>query len=76
MHNLANFARRYRDTDKRSLGREVALEEETPSGGHGHNVTADTPSPSGQAIAREQSEAVERALELLPADYRQIIVWR
>src|SRR6266567_2937074 len=42
LHNLANFARRYRDTDKRSIGCEVALEEETPSGGYGQNVTADT----------------------------------
>jgi RNA polymerase sigma-70 factor (ECF subfamily) len=76
LHNLANFARRYRETDKRSVGREVALEEETPSGGHGPNVAADTPSPSGQVIAREQSEAVQQALQQLPETYRQVIVWR
>jgi RNA polymerase sigma-70 factor (ECF subfamily) len=76
LHNLANLARRYRDTGKRLLSREVALEEETPSGVHGQQVMADTPSPSSQAIAREQSEAVQRALEQLPKDYRQVIVWR
>ncbi len=76
LHNIANFARRYRDADKRSIRREVALEEETPSGGHGQNVAADTPSPSGQVIAQEQSEAVQRALQRLPEDYRQVIVWR
>src|SRR5437762_14358353 len=31
LHNLANFARHYRDTDKRKLAREVGLPGENPS---------------------------------------------
>src|SRR5260370_1106609 len=46
------------------------------SGRRGTTVTADALSPSGQVIAREQCEAVQRALQQLPEDYRQVIVWR
>src|SRR5581483_10218334 len=35
LHNLANFVRRYRQTDKRQVGREVFLDAETPSGQRG-----------------------------------------
>lgn len=76
LHNLANFARRYRETNKRQIGREVALEEETPSGEQGPGVPADTPSPSGQAIAHEQAAALEQALQQLPEDYREVILLR
>jgi RNA polymerase sigma-70 factor, ECF subfamily len=75
LHNLANFARRYRGTTKRSLDREVRLEPEMPSGA-GAGIAADAPSPSGQAMAREQAQAIEQALARLPEDYRQVIVWR
>jgi RNA polymerase sigma-70 factor (ECF subfamily) len=74
LHNLANFARRYRDAGKRAIGREVALD--TPSGAQERGLPADTPSPSGQAMAREQAETVLQALNRLPDDYRQVIVWR
>jgi len=76
LHNLANFARRYRETNKRQVAREVALPEETPSGEQGPGLPADTPSPSGQAIAHEQAAAVERALKQLPEDYREVITLR
>jgi RNA polymerase sigma-70 factor (ECF subfamily) len=74
LHNLANFARRYRDAGKRAVGREVTLD--TPSGTQERGLPADTPSPSGQAMAREQAETVLQALNRLPDDYRQVIVWR
>jgi RNA polymerase sigma-70 factor (ECF subfamily) len=76
LHNLANFARGYRDTAKRAIGREVALPEgETPPGGAA-GLAGDVPSPSGMAMANEQSEAVRRALERLPETYRQVLLWR
>ncbi len=73
LHNVANFARGYRGTHKREVGREVALERETPSGGHGPGVAADTPSPSGQAMAQEETESLERDLAQLPDDYKEVI---
>jgi RNA polymerase sigma-70 factor (ECF subfamily) len=75
-HNLADFTRRYRGVDKRQVGREVSLEPDTPSGGRDAGLVADTPSPSGRAIAHEQEAALQRALAQLPADYRRVIVLR
>ena len=75
LHNLANFSRRYRETDKRQVAREQAIpgdSESAPAGG----IAADTPSPSGRAMAREETAALERALERLPEDYRRIILLR
>lgn len=39
-------------------------------------VCAEEPSPSELTIAREQAEALERALDRLPTDYCQVIRWR
>ena len=70
------ITRRYRDTGKRAAGREVPLQTGSsvspPSGG----LAAETPSPSGQAMAHDQDEALQRALERLPEDYRRVLVWR
>jgi RNA polymerase sigma-70 factor, ECF subfamily len=76
LHNLASFARRYRATSKRAVGREVGLEVASPSGEHERSIPADTPSPSGQAMAGEQAAAVAQAMERLPADYQRVIVLR
>ena len=72
LHNAANFARRYRDTGKRQVGREFAL----GCADTGGALAANTPSPSGEAMSREQAEALQRALERLPDDYRRVIVLR
>ncbi len=76
LHNLANFARRYRETSKRKVGREVRLETDTPSGEHERGLPADTPSPSSHVMADEQAQMLLAAMERLPDDYRQIIQWR
>jgi RNA polymerase sigma-70 factor (ECF subfamily) len=64
LNNLATFARRYRDTAKRQLGRELPLQ------------AGDTPSPSGLAMAREEAEALEKALAQLSEEHRQVILLR
>jgi RNA polymerase sigma-70 factor (ECF subfamily) len=76
LHRLANFRRRYRGTRKRSVGREVALDAGDSSVERGGALAADTPSPSGQAMAREQALALQQALARLPDDYRQVIAGR
>jgi RNA polymerase sigma-70 factor (ECF subfamily) len=75
LNNLVSFARRYRDTSKRQVGREVSLEAGGECREHVGPV-ADTPSPSQQAIAHEQVEAIQMALERLPEDYRLVILLR
>jgi RNA polymerase sigma-70 factor, ECF subfamily len=76
LHNVATFGRRYRATGKRLVSREIALDPETPSGGPGAGLAADTPSPSARAVAREEDEAMQRALERLPEDYRHVLQLR
>jgi RNA polymerase sigma-70 factor (ECF subfamily) len=75
LNNLGNFARRYRATHCRDVGREQALEPGDSSNAGG-GIAAPTPSPSGQAMEREQAEELQRALQRLPDDYRQVITLR
>ena len=73
-NNLANFARHYKETGKREVGREVGLPGDT-SGMIG-GVAAETPTPSVEVMADERAEAVRLAVERLPEDYRRVIVLR
>jgi RNA polymerase sigma-70 factor, ECF subfamily len=76
LNNVANFARHYRATGKRQVGREVPLERSDSSQAGEPTFVADTPSPSMAAMAHEKAEAVARALERLPEDYRRVITLR
>jgi RNA polymerase sigma-70 factor (ECF subfamily) len=76
LNNLADFTRQYRDTAKRQVEREVPLQPGSSSSGQTGWLVAAVPSPSGDAMAHEQAEAVGRALERLPQEYRQVLVWR
>jgi RNA polymerase sigma-70 factor (ECF subfamily) len=77
IHNLGNFQRHYRGTGKRDVAREVAL------GGTGSEsaagageVPGEIPTPSQEAMANEEAEALERALARLPEEFRRVIVLR
>jgi RNA polymerase sigma-70 factor (ECF subfamily) len=72
LHNLGHFTRRYRQTAKRAVGREVQLGPDS-SANPLAQLPGDTSSPSVRAAAQEKAEALERALERLPEDYRQVI---
>jgi RNA polymerase sigma-70 factor (ECF subfamily) len=76
LNNLADFSRSYRRTGKRHADREVPLQADSSTEGAAAGLTADTPSPSGQAVAHEQDEALERAMARLPEDYRRVLIWR
>jgi RNA polymerase sigma-70 factor (ECF subfamily) len=72
LNNLAETAQRYRGTCKRQVDREVSLAGHPDSAGD--DALVDTgPSPSAQAMAREQDDEVERVLRRLPEHYRDII---
>jgi RNA polymerase sigma-70 factor (ECF subfamily) len=73
LNNLTDFARRFRETDKRQLGREFSLDAGAPGERPGREVPAPLPSPSGVAMSQEQTQALLQALERLPEKYRQII---
>jgi RNA polymerase sigma-70 factor (ECF subfamily) len=74
LNNLADFARQYREAGKRQLDREVSLGGK--SSGPGLMLSAAIPTPSGDAVAHEESDAVVRVLDRLPEDYRRVITLR
>jgi RNA polymerase sigma-70 factor (ECF subfamily) len=72
LNNLANFTRGYRETEKRRVEREVPLDD----GSGDRGLAADQSTPSGQAMKDERAEALVRALEQLPEDYRRVLQLR
>jgi RNA polymerase sigma-70 factor, ECF subfamily len=75
LNNVSNFARSYR-AGKRQVGREVRLESEDSSRAGNADLAAGTGTPSMEAMAHEKAEALARALERLPEDYRRVITLR
>jgi RNA polymerase sigma-70 factor (ECF subfamily) len=76
LNNLVSFARRYRDADKRDIRREVDLQAGDSAAERGGGLAGTMATPSRQAMAQEQAEAIQRALERLPDDYRLVILLR
>jgi RNA polymerase sigma-70 factor, ECF subfamily len=76
LHNLVDFARHFRQADKRQIAREIPMDAGGSSVEHHGNLARQAPSPSGQAIEDEQSRAIERALVRLPADYQAVLKLR
>jgi RNA polymerase sigma-70 factor, ECF subfamily len=74
-NNVANVNRYYRAA-KRGVGRERPLEGDSSSFAPGPGLAAGTPSPSGQAMAHELAEALARAVQRLPEDYRRVFTLR
>jgi RNA polymerase sigma-70 factor (ECF subfamily) len=77
-HALAHEVRRYRGTQQRDAGREVSLEGELAESSRRLNdlLAAPDPSPSHQAVQREQGVVLADVLARLPDDYRDVIVLR
>jgi RNA polymerase sigma-70 factor (ECF subfamily) len=76
LNRVGKLRRRYRDTQKRRLAREVNLHSDDSSEGLAGRLAADVLSPSGQAMEHEQDEALQAALGRLPEDYRRVITLR
>jgi RNA polymerase sigma-70 factor (ECF subfamily) len=74
--HLSKFQRQYRGTQKRQVGREVALATGDSSGEQDGGLSAGMPTPSDEAIQREEDQALQEALTRLPEHYRRVIVLR
>jgi RNA polymerase sigma-70 factor (ECF subfamily) len=70
LHNIHNAQRHYAGTEKRRLSREVSLDDAAAE-----QFAADLPSPSSHLRRKEQAQAVARAVDRLPEDQRQVILW-
>jgi RNA polymerase sigma-70 factor (ECF subfamily) len=75
-NNLLDVSRQFFQTEKRSLCQEVSLGAGSSSACPADRVAAAQQSPSAQLILREEAQRVERALDRLPEDYRQVVVLR
>lgn len=75
LNNLLDFTRQFRDTAKRQLDREAALDD-LASSPSALPLATELPSPSEAAIDREEAERIQALLANLPENYRQVIVWR
>src|SRR5262245_3183055 len=76
LHRVGKLRRRYRDTQKRRLAREVPLGGDSSSDGPAGGLAANMLSPSSQAMEHEQDQALQAALGRLPDDYRRVIALR
>jgi RNA polymerase sigma-70 factor, ECF subfamily len=74
---LANLRRGYLATEKRAVGREVAIETLlVASEAHGDVLASRSPSPSRHAVRSELAQAMDDALARLPQHYREAVHYR
>ncbi len=76
LNQLGHFTRRYRDTHKREVAREIRLEAAGSASGPVPELAGSSSTPSGKAMAHEEEQALQDALVRLPEDYRQVITLR
>jgi RNA polymerase sigma-70 factor (ECF subfamily) len=72
LHNLRDFSKRYQDTGKRALVREVSMDR----GSLAARFADGASSPCTKAVQQEEEHTVRQALERLPEDYRQVLLLR
>ncbi len=77
-HQLAHLARHYAGTQMRSVNREQSIDASLTQSAARLNamLPSEDASPSAIAIENERSLQLARAIESLPADYRQVILLR
>ena len=73
LNKIGGCVRHFRDAEKRRVSREVALNSES---GSRPEPTEMGPTPSRVMMQSERAAAVTAAIERLPPDYRQVVVWR
>lgn len=70
VHDLHDARRRFVDTQRRDLRRELSL---SAGKGPADHVADPHPSPRATIIAQEESEALRAALQRLPEEYRTVL---
>jgi RNA polymerase sigma-70 factor (ECF subfamily) len=76
LHHTAKVGRRFRNTQKRRLAREVSLDSFQPPTATDDLPAAPVPSPSAHLLAQERQEILWRVLNQLPDDYRTVMLLR
>jgi RNA polymerase sigma-70 factor (ECF subfamily) len=73
LHNLANFRRHWKVTDKRAVGREIPLPAPVIHEAHELPLPADISSPSRHTERAEDADRLRAAVDRLPEHYRDVI---
>lgn len=77
LHNVANFHRRYLETEKRDPSVEVPIGQEgSSSGKYSPDLASPLKTPSHFAMKRERMAALEDAMARLPKEQREAIILR
>jgi RNA polymerase sigma-70 factor (ECF subfamily) len=76
LNNLIDFRRLYWETSKRQANKEIPLAGGGSSCDQAQELAGSEPTPSRIAMEGEQAQAIAQALERLPEDYRQVLIWR
>jgi RNA polymerase sigma-70 factor (ECF subfamily) len=76
LNNLFNQSRQYQQTIKRQVSREVSLDAGNSDDSSHIGLPARTATPSRIVSAREEAETLEKVLNRLPPDQRQVIFLR
>jgi RNA polymerase sigma-70 factor (ECF subfamily) len=76
LNNLIDFRRLYWETAKRQANKEIPLAAGGSSCEQAPEPAGSELSPSRVAMKGEQAQAIAQALERLPEDYRQVLIWR
>jgi RNA polymerase sigma-70 factor (ECF subfamily) len=75
-HKLAHERRRYQGTQKRATAREISLGSGDPTQALELAVAGDDATPSAVAIANEEAEKLNKLIQRLSPDHRQVILLR
>lgn len=76
LHKVAYVGRHYRETAKRDVSREIALDQPDCDGRCAWERPDSAPTPSKQVLAHERLEELRTALGRLSEGYRNVIVLR
>lgn len=77
LNKIQHVTRSYYHAAKRDIRREQRIDDDSAAAEAQAAFFADSaPTPRSAAAARELAEAVDRALQRLPADYRQAVILR
>ena len=76
LNNLRSFSRRYRNSRKRAISREVSIEKFESEHGFALEVVENRSSPSERLVDDEDIERLKECLDQLPERDRSALTWR
>ncbi|MDX2039315.1 MAG: sigma-70 family RNA polymerase sigma factor [Isosphaeraceae bacterium] len=78
LNKASELHRHYQGSAKRRLGREVRIDSGGPEADSSPGISPadDAPSPSTLIHRDEEAERVRRAMDRIPEQYRQVLIWR